>query len=135
MGALLDAFALVALLRDEAGADDVEAIVARGAAAIPALNLAETIDTVMRADGIGEEELRGLLEPLGIAVLPLTEHIAWRAAALRSRHYRRRQSELSLADCALVATATQADVVVTGDRPVLRMATAEGVRTHELAAA
>ena len=48
---------------------------------------------------------------------------------------RKKQSEVSLADCCLVAVATPADRIATADPAVLRMATAEGIGTVELPAA
>ena len=51
---------------------------------------------------------------------------AW--PALRTVHYRRRSSELSLADCVLLATAEPGrDSVATSDAPVLRAARREGL--------
>jgi PIN domain nuclease of toxin-antitoxin system len=49
---LLDAFALIALLRDEPAADEVETILRRGEAAMSAVNLAEALDVLQRVDGI-----------------------------------------------------------------------------------
>lgn len=132
MGALLDAQALVALFRDEPGASDVETVLRRGSVAMTAPNLAETLDVLARVDRYADELLKALVEPLGIGVIPMTEQHAWRAAQLRTRHYRRADSAVSLADCCLAATATPADVIVTADRSVLRMAEAEGIATIAL---
>lgn len=132
MGTLLDAQALVALVLDEPAAQDVELILRQGSVGMAAPNLAETLDVLSRVEGYPYDLLRSLLGPLAIVVVPMTEHHAWRAAALRTRHYARDESEVSLADCALVATATPADVIATADRPVLRMAEAEGIATVAL---
>ena len=132
MGTLLDAYALVALLEDESAADDVERLVGSGESAIPAINLAEAGQRVLRHAAIEADELRSVVSSLPIAVIPLTEAHAWRAAELRAGHYRRGDSEVSLADCCLVAVATAADRVATADPAVLRMAAAEGLATIEL---
>lgn len=132
MGTLLDAYALVALLEDEPAAPDVERLVGSGDSAIPAINLAEAGQRVLRHAAIEADELRNVVGSLPIAVIPLTEAHAWRAAELRARHYRRRDSAVSLADCCLVAAATPADRIATADPVVLRMAAAEGVETVEL---
>lgn len=132
MGTLLDAYALIALLREERAAAHVELILRRGDASITSLNLAESLDLLERIDGIGEATLRPLIEPLALPVVPVTEALAWRAAALRATHYRRRQSEVSLADCCLVGAATTADRIATADRAVLEMARREGVAVEEL---
>lgn len=77
-------------------------------------------------------ELLEVVRSLPLAVIPLTEAHAWRAADLRARHYQRGGSAVSLADCCLVAVATAADRVATADLGVLRMAQAEGIGTVEL---
>lgn len=133
MGTLLDAYALVALLRDERSAATVEEALRRGSAAMSAINLAEAVEKMVRVERVDAEALRTALEPLGMQVLPLSESVAWRAALLRARHYRRRTSEVSLADCCVVAHATPADAVMSGDAALLRMAEAEGFRTVRLA--
>jgi len=127
VGALLDAQAVVALLRDEPGAQEVENVLRRGEVAMTAPNLAETLDVLTRVDGYDEDLLRSLIEPLGVDVVPMTGFHAWRAASLRGRYYATDVSEVSLPDCVLVAVATPADVVVTADRAVLRMADSEGI--------
>lgn len=135
MGTLLDAFALVALLEDEPAASQVERIISSGEAAIPSVNLAEAAQRVLRHADLQAPELREIVGALPIAVIPLQHAHAWRAAELRARHYRRRESEVSLADCCLVAVSTPADRIATADPAVLRMAAAEGIATVELPAA
>jgi len=132
VGALLDAQALVAFFRDEPGAQDVEIVLRRGDATMTAPNLSETLDVLTRVDRYEEDLLRSLIEPLGVEIVPMTGYHAWRAASLRARHYVKDGSEVSLPDCVLVAVATAVDVVVTADRPVLRMAEAEGIATLAL---
>ena len=134
MGTLLDAYALVALLEDEPAASEVERLVRSGGSAIPAISLAEAGQRVLRHAALDAEELRSVVSALPIAVIPFTEAHAWRAAVLRARHYRRRDGDVSLADCCLVAVATPADKVATADRAILQMAEAEGVGTVELPA-
>ena len=132
MGTLLDAFALIAFLDDEPAAADVEALLARGDAAMSAVNLAEAGQRQLRMSSVTLDDLRDVVRSLPVAVIPYSESHAWRAADLRARHYDRRTSAVSLADCSLVAVATAADRVATGDAAVLRMAAAEGIGTVEL---
>lgn len=132
MGTVLDAFALIAFLDDEPAAPDVAALLARGDAAISAVNLAEAADRKLRLSSVTAPELFEVVRSLPLAVIPLAEAHAWRAAHLRVRHYQRRESAVSLADCCLVAVATAADRVATADPAVLRMAEAEGIGTVEL---
>lgn len=132
MGTLLDAFALIAFLDDEPAASDVERLLARGDAAMSAVNLAEAAQKKLRLSSVTLPELQEVVGSLPVAVIPYSEGHAWRAAGLRARHYDRRESAVSLADCCLVAVATAADSVATADSAVLRMAKAEGIGTVEL---
>jgi uncharacterized protein with PIN domain len=132
VGVLLDAQALVALLRDEPAAPDVDNLLRRGLAAMTAPNLAETLDALVRVDRYEPETLRALIDPLGIDVIPMASSHAWRAAELRARHYLRDSAEVSIPDCVLVAAATPGDTVATADGPVLDMAKAEGIATFVL---
>jgi PIN domain nuclease of toxin-antitoxin system len=136
--ALLDAFALVALLRDEPAADEVEALIRRGGTAMSAINLAEALDVLQRIAGISRERLDELTVPLvddAITVVPVDEGIGREAADVRTRRYHRSRSPLSLADCALLATARGADPavpVVTADPPLAAAARDEGLEVTAL---
>lgn len=132
MGTLLDAFALIALFGDEVGAADVEALLARGDAAISTVNLAEAAQHQLRTSSVTLSELQEVVGSLPVSVIPYAEAHAWRAAHLRERYYDRRTSAVSLADCCLVAVATPADRVATADPAVLSMARGEGIGTVEL---
>ena len=134
MGIVLDAFGLVAFLDDEPAASDVERLLAVGDVAMSTVNLAEAAQRKLRLSSVTLSELREVVSSLPLAVIPYVEAHAWRAAELRARHYDRRLSAVSLADCCLVAVATPADRVATADPAVLRMAAAEGVGTIELPA-
>ncbi len=134
---LVDAYALVALLEDEPVSVDVGRLLRRSECAITAVNLAEALDVVTRRRGIPAAELHRVVDPLTESLLPVVgvdERTAWRAAEIRARHYDRRDSALSLADCFLLARATPgADKVATSDVPVARAARAEGVGVVALA--
>lgn len=132
MGTLLDAFALLALLRDERAAGDVHGLMASGEAAMSTVNLAEAGQKVIRSGALKAEEFDRIVGELPIAVVPFGRSHAMRAAELRARHYDRSTSAVSLADCCLVAVATAADRVATADPAVLRMAEAEGIGTVAL---
>jgi PIN domain nuclease of toxin-antitoxin system len=130
VGILLDAHALLALLRAEPGADEVELILRQGNVSITAVNLAEALDVLVRRDGVPEETVREVLEPLlgtGLDVVAVGERDAWRAASLRSRHYRRREGALSLADCFLLAAGEREEAIATDDEAVIAVARAEGI--------
>lgn len=113
---VLDASALLAYLRDEAGADHVADAIADGTA-ICTVNLAEVLSRV--ADGGGDPRRvarqlaeRGLLDG-AVAVEPLTSEDAVEIARLRPLT---RDRGLSLGDRACLALARRLDVpAVTAD--------------------
>lgn len=131
MTVLLDAFALVALLRGEPAADEVETILRRGEAAMSTVNLAEALDVLQRIDGVERARLDAVTGPLvaeSVALLAVDERTARDAAEVRARRYHRTRTPLSLADCLLLATAVISQAVVaTADGPLARAARAEGI--------
>jgi predicted nucleic acid-binding protein len=127
---LLDAYALVAFVADEPAAEDVEILLRAGRCGITTVNFAEAVDVTRRIHGLSEADVRVVTEPLldeVIAVIPPSQAHAWRSAALRVRHYDRRRSALSLADCLLLAAAGSDDVIATSDPVVARVARTEGI--------
>lgn len=129
---LLDASALLAHLRDEPAGPEVEELLRRGDATIPAANLAEVIDKILRGSSISPDALDVLLAPLFdglLAVTPLDDETARGGGRLRAKHYDRAASPLSLADCLLLAAAGSGDSIASSDGPLLRAATDEGITT------
>ena len=131
MTVLLDAFAVIALLRDEPAADEVETILRRGDAAMSAVNLAEALDVLQRIDRVDRARLEAITGPLiseSVRVLVVDEPTARDGADVRARRYHRSRAPLSLADCLLLAAARQVDATVaTADRPLAKAAEAEGI--------
>ena len=126
----LDAYALVAFLADEPARDEVEALL-RESCVVTTVNLAESLDVLERVYGIGQDELRALVDPLladALAIAAPTPEDAWVAASLRRRYYARPASELSLADCFLLAAAVRLNTSVATADP----AVASAARTEAL---
>ncbi len=135
MSVLLDAFALIALLAEEPAADEVEALLRSGQAAITAVNLAEALDVLQRVQGIPSERLQAVTMPLvgeRMKLLPIDERIARDAADIRARRYHRTRAPLSLADCILLAATGASDALATADAPLIRVAEAENVQVRTL---
>lgn len=136
MTVLLDAFALIALLRDEPAADEVETILRRGEATMSAVNLAEALDVLQRVDGVDRTRLDALTGPLireSLALLAVEERTARDGADIRARRYHRTRAPLSLADCLLLAAARGAQAIVaTADRPLAGAARGEGIEVAAL---
>jgi PIN domain nuclease of toxin-antitoxin system len=126
----LDAYALVAFLADEPARPEVADIL-RGSCVMSTVNVAESLDVLERVHGIGEDELRGLVDPLLADRLKVEEpgaEDAWVVASLRGRYYERSTRELSLADCFLLAAASKFDAsVATADPAVAATARAESI--------
>lgn len=98
---VLDAFAVLALLKDEPGAAKVERLI-RGAeeTTLTALGLAEVVDHLIRLTGADEEDAVLDIAQLGLGQpLPVEDVLAIRAGMLRARHYHRINRAVSLADC------------------------------------
>ena len=76
---VLDASAVLALLRDEPGGDTVAAHIGR--AAISAVNLQEVVREILR-EGATLEAARPVLDELALALHPHDEAAAYAAAAL-----------------------------------------------------
>ncbi len=127
---LLDAYALLAYLRDEPAADSVTSILRTNSCAMSAVNLAEILDQLIRVDRLETRDVSEALSGLiggPITVLSVDESVAWRTAEIRARHYRRKDSDLSLADCVLIASAGPDDEIATADPAVAKAARAEGI--------
>jgi PIN domain nuclease of toxin-antitoxin system len=132
---LLDAYALLAYLRDEPAAGAVESLLRGGDCVLDTVNLAEVLDQLIRVDRLeGSEVAESLSGLIGgpIVVSAADEPVAWRAAAIRARHYRRKDSDLSLADCILIASAGPDDTIATADAAIARAARTEGIELRRL---
>ena len=126
---VLDAYALVALLANEPAGKILAPRLEPGEVAISAANLAESLDVLNRIHGVPVPRASTLIGALvndAIRLIPLDGKLAYRAAELRGRHYARRGAQLSLADCAVVASAPPGSTIATADRPLATMARAEG---------
>ncbi|WP_174296793.1 type II toxin-antitoxin system VapC family toxin [Sphingomonas bacterium] len=109
--AVLDASAVLALVRDEPGADKVESHVGR--AAISAVNLQEVVKELLLS-GLDEPTVRELLDELRLDVRSHDVSAAYAAAGL---HAQTRQYGRGLGDRSCLALALQLGVpALTADR-------------------
>ena len=129
---VLDAQALVAFLTGEPAAVEVAALLRDPGdhAVISAVNVAETLDVLVRIKGRtpGEvEERLDWLTAAGLAVVHVDDAIARHGGGLRAKHYDRAQRPVSMADCMALATAVaRGDRLATSDAPLATMTRAEG---------
>jgi len=132
---VLDAYAVVAYLRDEVAAESVHALL-RSPTVLSAVNAAEIVDQLVRvhrqeADDVDAD--LGLLSAAGMQLLPVSPDVGLLAGRLRARHYHRQAMALSLADCMAAATAlTTGRPLATADPALAAMSRAEGVSVHAL---
>jgi ribonuclease VapC len=120
--AVLDASALLALLRQEPGGENVRAVIAD--AAISAVNLAEVAGYLMR-NGATLAETAEALSPLPLDRVPFDEEHAYDTAAMVTAT---RAAGLSLGDRACLVLAKRLGVpALTADRSWSSIASAVGV--------
>lgn len=127
---LLDAYAVLALARNEAAASEVEAVVRAHDVAVTATNYFEAADQLIRVTGWTPDETSerfALLFDRAVSVRAVDERVAWDGAVLRAGHYDRNTCSVSLADCILLASAGRDDIVATADPAVAAVARAEGI--------
>jgi PIN domain nuclease of toxin-antitoxin system len=121
---VLDASALLALLGNEPGTEEVKE--ALGSAVMSAVNLAEVL-TKLGDRGVTESEQRVIRMSLDIAVRSFDENAAWRASSLRNTT---RFRGLSIGDRACLALALEENLpALTADRAWSELAVGVQVRT------
>jgi PIN domain nuclease of toxin-antitoxin system len=118
---VLDAYAVLALLKGEAAAPMVRQLLARESdAALTPLGLAEVLDHLVRIEGATDEDAALDLAQLGlIDPAALDAALAMRAGLLRACHYDRKWRPVSLADCVAAETARSAGVPLVSADPHL----------------
>jgi PIN domain nuclease of toxin-antitoxin system len=133
--AVLDAFAVLALLKGEPAARQVQALIEAGATTLTVVGLAEVIDHLVRIIGVEEEDAALDLAQLGLAEpQPLSAEIALHAGFLSARHYHRATRAVSLADCTAAEAARSLNSpVATSDPHLLDLCSEEGIDVIPLA--
>ena len=120
---VLDAYALIAAASGEPAAAEVEALLRAQPCTLTTAGLAELYDHLIRRVGFDPADVDRRVQPLIGETLILREldgERAARAGQLRARLYRKRTSELSLADCVLLGSLEAGDEVATADPPLAR---------------
>jgi PIN domain nuclease of toxin-antitoxin system len=126
---VLDAFAVIALLRGEPAAEEVRGELDAGDAHLTAVGLAEVVDHLVRVVGATDEDAALDLAQLGLANPTVVGgELALRAGLLRARHYHRRHRAVSLADCIAAEEARSASTsLATADPHLLDLCVDEGI--------
>ncbi|CAN5760166.1 hypothetical protein BH24ACT3_BH24ACT3_11200 [soil metagenome] len=131
---VLDAYAVLALLKDERAADEVKALLDRRDASVTAVGAAEVVDHLVRIVGADEEQ--AVLDVAQLGLIPgidVDTALAIDAGRLRARHYDRRERAVSLADCVAAAAArVSRSALATSDPHLLDLCRDEGIRVRPL---
>jgi predicted nucleic acid-binding protein len=133
---VLDAYAVIAYLRDEPAAEDVRALLERGAATLTATGVAEVVDHLVRLAGADEDDAALDLAQLGLLdAIAIDAVVGSAAGRLRARHYQRTRCAVSMADC-IAAEAARATgrPLATADPHLLDVCRAEDIASVPLPA-
>jgi ribonuclease VapC len=130
---VLDAYAVLALLRDEPSAGAVGEIV-RSGGRLTAVGVSEVLDHLIRLAGADEEEAILDLAELGLLdAEPVDANLGTHAGVLRARHYHRTRRAVSLADCVAVEVARRLGMpLATSDPHLLDLCHEESIDSHPL---
>ena len=127
---VLDAYAVLALLKGEPAAPQVRALLeGDDQACLTAVGVAEVVDHLVRLAGAPEDDAALDLAQLGLAdALVVDPTHSLRAGLLRARHYHRKNCAASLADCVALEAARANDAAVASADPhLLAVCRDEGV--------
>jgi PIN domain nuclease of toxin-antitoxin system len=126
---ILDSYAVLAFLNNEAAAAEVEALIAAGGAALTVAGLAEVLDHLIRIGGADEEDASLDVAQLRLDdPVPIDGTLAGGAGMLRARHYHRVQCPVSLADCfAAEAARSLSRPLAASDPDLLDLCQDEGI--------
>jgi PIN domain nuclease of toxin-antitoxin system len=127
---VLDAYAVLALLKGEFASGEVRTLlVSDEEAVLTALGVAEVVDHLVRLAGADEDEAALDIAQLGLdSPPPLDAAVARRAGLLRARQYHRRDRAVSLADCVAAETArSTGSAIATADPHLLDTCRDEGI--------
>jgi PIN domain nuclease of toxin-antitoxin system len=128
---VLDAYALIGFLLGDPTEEPVRKLLKQEACAIPSVNLAETIDKLVRVERIPPADVDTSIRTLigsGLGIYALDQILARHAGLLRAEYYHRRNCPVSLSDCVLLVTAREdKGSVATSDPAVVKVARAESV--------
>jgi PIN domain nuclease of toxin-antitoxin system len=129
---ILDAYALLALLRGEPAAEAVRRLLtSEPRPVLTAIGVAEVLDHLVRLQGASEEAAALDLAQLGLSdPAPVDAMLTTAAGLLRARHYHRTTCAVSLADCVAAAAARAAGfALVTADPHLLDLCLTEDIDT------
>jgi ribonuclease VapC len=132
---VLDSFAVLALLKDEPAASQVQQLVESDEdVVLTALGVAEVLDHLVRLAGAEEDEAVLDVAQLGLSSpSPIDVNVAVRSGLIHARHSHRTSRALSLADCVAAETARSKDArLASADPHLLDLCHDEGIEVIAL---
>lgn len=126
---VLDSVAVLAALKGEPAAHELQALLARGGCALTTVGVVEVIDHLIRVMQVEDDEAVLDLEDADLdPPLKLDNAGAVEAGILRARHYHRKTRRVSLADCvAAQAARASGSPLATSDPHLLDLCHDEGI--------
>ena len=133
---VLDAYAVIAYLRDEPAADHVRPLLEDGLGVLTTVGLAEVLDHLIRLAKADEDDAVLDLAQLGLLdAVPVDASTGSAAGRLRARHYHRTRRAVSMADCIAAETArATGQPLATADPDLLDVCDAESIACLRLPA-
>lgn len=132
---VLDAYAVLAYLRDERAAQEVGELLG-GPTRLVAVNAAEVLDQLVRVYGRAPDDVHAdlvMLAHTGMELAAVSAEVGVHAGRLRACHYHRERMAVSLADCIAAGAALSTDcALATADPALASLVRAEGGRVHPL---
>lgn len=132
---VLDAYAVLAFLRDEPAAQSVEELLATPTM-LTAVNATEVFDQLVRVYHRDPDDVHAdlaMLAHTGVELAAVSADVGLLAGRLRARHYHRERMPVSLADCVAAAAALDRGwSLATADPPLADLVRAEGGKVHAL---
>lgn len=124
---VLDAYAVLALLKGEPAASEVLPLLDR--ARLTSMGLAEVVDHLVRVIGSDEDDVLLDLAELGLLdAVPVEAEDGVRAGLTRAEHYHRSSCAVSLIDCVAAEVAhRRSEMLATADPHLLDLCHATGV--------
>jgi hypothetical protein len=132
---ILDSDAVLAYLKDEVAAPEVEGLIAIGGRGADRRRGGEVLDHLIRIGGANEEDASLDVAQLGLDdPVPMDGTLGAASGRPRARHYHRVRCSVSLADCFAAEVArSQTRSLATSDPPLLEVCHAEGIGAIVLA--
>lgn len=121
---VLDAAALIAVMKDEPAADVVSDLL-HGSTAISSVNYCEVVDHLLRVAGVDRDWIDSTLAPVvnsSLDIVAMHASTADQAAQVRAHFYDAQSCPISLADSFAIATAQMLRApLATSDRAVTKI--------------